>query len=222
MRLQSSQSTDRGPAPASLCCVAGVMRWMGGARHVASRHAPPCPAPLAWPARVDSFSDLGSGREKPSAEACGRFVGGPVGVGAQAGEAVHQAGSGVGLFEIAAQSGCQCTFSVANTTTGGVASLPWSSRAHLVVLLLSSSSCSCSPSLDWSVSGRRGGAAVLPRAIVRFLSTSCCCLLCCDRTVGGLAGCGGGVLGRYRYKSSSFAAAAAAAAAVFTYHAYAC
>uniref|UniRef100_A0A915EV07 Secreted protein n=1 Tax=Echinococcus canadensis TaxID=519352 RepID=A0A915EV07_9CEST len=49
-------------------------------------------------------------------------------------------------------------------------------------------------------SGRRGGAPVLLRAIVRFLSTSYCCLLCCDRTVGGLAGCGDvGDCARHRF-----------------------
>uniref|UniRef100_A0A915EV77 Secreted protein n=1 Tax=Echinococcus canadensis TaxID=519352 RepID=A0A915EV77_9CEST len=57
-----------------------------------------------------------------------------------------------------------------------------------------------SPPPARSVSGRRGGAPVLLRAIVRFLSTSYCCLLCCDCTVGGLAGCGGvGDCARHRF-----------------------
>ncbi|EUB55893.1 hypothetical protein EGR_09250 [Echinococcus granulosus] len=50
------------------------------------------------------------------------------------------------------------------------------------------------------VSGRCGGAPVLLRAIMRFLSTSYCCLVCCDRTVGGSAGCGGvGDCARHRF-----------------------
>ena len=95
----------------------------------------------------------------------------------------------------------QCTFSVVNTTTGGIASLPWSSRDRLAVLLLLLLVAQLASQLasrltgwlaDWladgwmegsgghgrgQVSGRRSGAPVLLCDIVRFLSTSCCCVV---------------------------------------------
>lgn len=70
----------------------------------------------------------------------------------------------------------QCTFSVVNTTTGGIASLLWSSRASLVALLFL-------PGMMMAVRGTRSqmggmhGVAVFRR----------CCVLSCIHRQRGVA-----------------------------------
>lgn len=78
----------------------------------------------------------------------------------------------------------QCIFSVVNITTGGIASLPRSSRVFLAARWLAGGSnrlvghlvVSLVGAIADSASERRGDAAVLLRAIVHSLSTSRCVL----------------------------------------------
>lgn len=65
----------------------------------------------------------------------------------------------------------QCTFSVVNTTTGGIASLLWSSRVALMAL--SNDGGCLGDAIADGTNVRRSGVSALLRAIVHSPSTRC-------------------------------------------------